>query len=250
MNKQGNDQQQARRGFLRRAVGAGSALLGFSGLAGAMQPVLEVEPLQRHDALDWKDVLLAGDRTILMRREGPTQRVRYADSNGRLDRDGYFTACHLLRDVRADRTVQIDPELLDVLCGIQRWMEFNGKLSTIEITSGFRTLATNQSAEGAARQSMHLYGKAADIIVPGAPSAMIGTMVQALQFGWRHRHLPGTRIRPCRHRVGSQLGHPDRAPAFASAAACAAEEAEPIRPPASPRQSRHEHIAAPRKRIS
>jgi uncharacterized protein YcbK (DUF882 family) len=200
MNEQGNDQRQARRGFLRMATGAGTALLGFSGLAGAAQPVLEVEPLQRSDALDWKDVLLAGDRSILMRREGPTQRVRYADSHGRLDRDGYLTACHLLRDVRADRTVQIDPELLDVLCGIQRWMEFNGKLSTIEITSGFRTLATNQSAEGAARQSMHLYGKAADIIVPGAPSAMIGTMVR------RFNSDGGTGIYPGREFVHVDTG--------------------------------------------
>ena len=50
--------------------------------------------------------------------------------------------------------------------------------ATIEITSGYRTLKTNDASEGSARHSMHLYGKAADIIVPGAPSTLIGDMVR------------------------------------------------------------------------
>lgn len=168
--------------------GAGAAtLLGATGLAQAAGPhlaepapaaALLVPPLQREEALDWKKVLLAGDRTLTLRRDGPATPVRYGNRDGSLDRDGYLAACYLLRDVRAGRMAQIDPHLLDVLCGIQRWMEFNGKSSTIEITSGYRTVKTNDSAEGSGRHSMHLYGKAADIVVPGAPSTMIGAMVQ------------------------------------------------------------------------
>lgn len=172
-----------------------AALLGGTGLAqaqtqikpppdlspnpafGGLGPIL-VQPLHRDDALDWKQVLLAGERTITMRRDGPITPVRYCNRDGTLDRDGYLAACYLLRDVRADRMVQIDPHLLDVLCGIQRWMEFNGKSSAIEITSGYRTVKTNDSAEGSGRHSMHLFGKAADIVVPGAPSRLIGDMVQ------------------------------------------------------------------------
>jgi uncharacterized protein YcbK (DUF882 family) len=67
-------------------------------------------------------------------------------------------------------------------------MEFNGRPSTIEITSGFRTARTNDAAEGSRRQSMHLYGKAADIIVPGASSGLIGDMVR------RFNHEGGTGI--------------------------------------------------------
>ncbi len=185
----------------RWLAGTGAALLlGSCGLAGAttLAPALTVEPLSQRDLVDWRNVLLAGDRSILMRRDGPAVRVRYGNGDGSLDRDGYFAACHLLRDVRAQRTVQIDPELLDVLCGIQRWMEFNGKLSTIEITSGFRTITTNDSAEGSARQSMHLYGKAADIIVPGASSSVIGAMVS------RFNDAGGTGIYP-----GLQFVHVD-----------------------------------------
>ncbi len=194
----------------RRRLLSGAAatfLLGGCGLASARtsdadSPAMTVEPLSRSDALDWRDVLLAGERSILMRRDGPATRVRYGNRDGSLDRDGYIAACHMLRDVRAQKTVQIDPELLDVLCGIQRWMEFNGKVPTIEITSGFRTARTNGSAEGAARHSMHLYGKAADIIVPGASSAMIGAMVR------RFNEEGGTGIYPGRQFVHVDTGAP------------------------------------------
>lgn len=189
----------------RRRLLAGTAaglLLGACGFASAqtLAPMLTTEPLPKQDAIDWRDVLLAGDRSILMRRDGPSVRIRYGNSDGTLDRDGYFAACHLLRDVRAQRTVQIDPDLLDVLCGIQRWMDFNGNPPTIEITSGFRTVKTNDSAEGSGRQSMHLYGKAADIIVPGASSAMIGKMLQ------RFNDEGGTGIYPGRQFVHVDTG--------------------------------------------
>lgn len=188
---------------LLAGTGAGF-LLGSCSLAEArtLTPSLVADPLPRQEAIDWRDVLLAGERSILMRRDGPAVRVRYGNSDGSLDRDGYFAACHLLRDVRAQRTVQIDPELLDVLCGIQRWMEFNGTAPTIEITSGFRTVTTNDSAEGSVRHSMHLYGKAADIIVPGASSAMIGAMVR------RFNDAGGTGIYPGRQFVHVDTGAP------------------------------------------
>lgn len=174
--------------------GAAATLLvgACSGVHAAMPaaagPVLEVAPLHREEALDWKQVLLAGDRTITLRRDGPSVALRYGLRDGTLDVDGYRKACYLLRDVRAGRMAQIDPQLLDVLCGIQRWMDFNGRSSTIEITSGYRTAETNDSAEGSGKHSMHLVGKAADIVVPGATSAMIGAMVQ------RFNHDGGTGI--------------------------------------------------------
>ena len=148
-----------------------------AGSVAAVTPIV-VQPLHREEAADWRQLLLAGERSITMRRGGPTTAVHYGNGDGTLDRDGYLAACYLLRDVRAERMVQIDPHLLDVLCGIQRWMEFHGRSSTIEITSGYRTIKTNDSAEGSGRHSMHLFGKAADIVVPGASSNLIGAMVQ------------------------------------------------------------------------
>ncbi|WP_418318349.1 YcbK family protein [Piscinibacter sakaiensis] len=195
-------------GRRRLLAGIGTGfLLGSFGLtatatSSGRTDATEIEPARSRDGLDWRAALLAGDRSILMRRDGPAMRIRYRNADGSLDRDGYVAACHMLRDVRANRIVQIDPELLDVLCGVQRWMEFNGKLPTIEITSGFRTVSTNESAEGSGRQSMHLYGKAADIIVPGASSSVIGAMVR------RFNDDGGTGIYPSRQFVHVDTGAP------------------------------------------
>ncbi|ABM96835.1 YcbK family protein [Methylibium petroleiphilum] len=132
---------------------------------------------------DWRQFLLSGERSIVVRRNGPRRRIRYMNHDGSVDRDGYGLACFMLRDVRAGKVVAMDPKLLDVLCGIQRWMEFNGRTADIELLSGFRTGVTNQATEGAARNSMHLYGKAADIHIDGASSALVGAMVQVFNRG-------------------------------------------------------------------
>lgn len=153
--------------------------------AGAMQPAHQPTPqapmnhVQSVGQLDWRKYLISGERSILMRRDGAAQRVRYCTADGQLDREGYGIACLLLRDVRAGKMFPIDPRLLDILCGLQRWAEFNGRSAVIQLLSGFRTLATNGSTEGAAKNSMHLYGRAADIVFEGMPSGLLGAMVRS-----------------------------------------------------------------------
>jgi len=127
---------------------------------------------------DWREVLLSGERTIHMRRDGETQHIRYCTKDGYIDPVGYRAACVLLRDVQAGKMFTMDPKLLDILCGIQRWMSYNGRDSIIEITSGFRTTQTNNATEGSALKSMHLYGKAADIVISGASSGLVGAMAK------------------------------------------------------------------------
>jgi len=105
--------------------------------------------------------------------------VRYCTADGHLDREGYGIACLLLRDVRAGKMCPIDPRLLDILCGLQRWAEYNDRSAVIQLLSGFRTLATSSSTEGAAMNSMHLYGRAADIVFEGMPSGLLGAMVRS-----------------------------------------------------------------------
>lgn len=154
----------------------------------ASEPVIVSAPVAESQVLrtverqlgaprDWRDFLLQGERSVLMRRDGPVRRYRYRTADGMVDKAGYAAACHVLRDVRADKMMAMDPALLDVLCGIQRWMEYNGRRAAIYITSGFRTLATNSRTEGAAKDSMHLYGRAADIVIDGATSSLVGAMV-------------------------------------------------------------------------
>ena len=72
------------------------------------------------------------------------------------------------------------PRLLDILCGLQRWGEFNGRSSTILLTSGFRTAATNGATEGAALNSMHMYGRAADIVLEGPWPGAVAHFIRRL----------------------------------------------------------------------
>ena len=95
---------------------------------------------------------------------------------GQLNYDGYYQACCLLRDTHQNQAVQMDSTLLDVLCGVQGYYKAYGFDSPILINSGFRTVKTNNSllSEGAAKNSMHLYGKAADIRMPNIPAKHLG----------------------------------------------------------------------------
>lgn len=95
-----------------------------------------------------------------------------------MDMAGYARACFLLRDVHANKVFPMDPHLLDILCGLQRWGAYNGRDSHIGVLSGFRTLTTNGSTEGAALNSRHLSGAAADILLDGFSSGLMGAMAK------------------------------------------------------------------------
>lgn len=128
---------------------------------------------------DWRQLLLRGERAITMRRDGGALlRVRYCTQDGLLDREGYALACYMLRDVRAGRLAAMDPGLLDLLCGMQRWAQHNGYQADINALSGFRTLQTNQGTEGAAQNSLHLYAKAADVVIEGFSGTRLGAMAK------------------------------------------------------------------------
>jgi len=136
----------------------------------------------RHDVsaapMDWRKALLSGERSIVMRREGRAERVRYCTADGLLDRDGYARACFLLRDVRANVVFPMLPSLLDALCGIQRWGEYYGVSSVASINSGFRTWRTNGNTEGAAQNSRHPRGEAVDTRFEGFSTPMLGSMAR------------------------------------------------------------------------
>lgn len=102
-------------------------------------------------------------RALWLKRKETGEEVRtvyWAD--GQLVVDAYVQCCTLLRDVRAGSIVQMNPTLLDILCGVYGWFAQAGMERPIVVTSGYRTNATNNVTEGAARNSMHLVGRAAD----------------------------------------------------------------------------------------
>lgn len=104
-------------------------------------------------------------------------------ADGQLVVDAYVQCCTLLRDVRAGSIVQMNPTLLDILCGVYGWFAQAGMERPIVVTSGYRTNATNNVTEGAARNSMHLVGRAADIRVPDVPTDYLARLGMYLRGG-------------------------------------------------------------------
>lgn len=159
-----------RRRFLRAALGgAAVALSPIPSLAGAA------------DA----EAFWSQPRNLVLHRVSTGERVQatyWQDGNWNLE--GYVRLCEVLRDVKESSAVQMDRTLLDMLFGMQQWLRQHGYNKPLFVLSGYRTLATNQSlGEKAARNSMHLYGRAADITVPDVPPATIAAMAQYFKAG-------------------------------------------------------------------
>ncbi len=83
---------------------------------------------------------------------------------------GYRQVCWLMRDRHVpfgQGYVQIDINEVEALWEVQQVLALLGARAPLVITSGYRSPQTNAATEGAARNSMHLYGKAADFYVAG-----------------------------------------------------------------------------------
>ena len=105
---------------------------------------------------------------LWLRATGESQRLVYWQDGQRNDA-AYYVLCQLLRDWHVQQAVQMDMNLLDTLFAVSAYYRAYGWNQPIVINSGFRSFQTNQKLlnEGAAKNSMHLYGKAADIYIPG-----------------------------------------------------------------------------------
>lgn len=99
------------------------------------------------------------------------------------DLKGYRQGCRILRDVKYKTTVKINVKLLDLLFLIQAWLRINKLPTRILVNSGYRTPRHNASLEGAARQSLHIRGMAADIRIPGVSVERLGKLVRAIGAG-------------------------------------------------------------------
>ena len=91
---------------------------------------------------------------------------------------------NFLCDFRTGEVKNIDPELLDVLYGIQKE---TGSRGVIEIISGYRSPKTNKMLRsknrGVASKSMHLKGKAIDIRLTDLRSKEVRDVAISLQKG-------------------------------------------------------------------
>ncbi|WP_053078772.1 YcbK family protein [Methylobacterium tarhaniae] len=115
------------------------------------------------------------DRLWLKRPDGSELRSRFRTEGGH-DRTQILLLSWFMRDIRDDgRAVWMEPALFDLLAGVQASMSaVHGGALPLMVTSGYRTPGHNAALESAARNSMHLYGYAADIKVPGYPPRAVG----------------------------------------------------------------------------
>ena len=189
--------------FSRRDVLAGALAVLGAGLPGIGQAHASPRaPTPPTASLPVDPLFWSRPRQLWLRRSatGEESRVTYW-AKGAYQVDEYVALCQVLRDVRAASTVQMDVVLLNVLAGVQAYYRAYGHDEPILVNSGFRTRATNEAlrSEGAVRNSMHLYGKAADITFPGIPVWHLGRVGQYLHEG-------GVGFYPTKHFVHVDTG--------------------------------------------
>jgi uncharacterized protein YcbK (DUF882 family) len=107
--------------------------------------------------------------------------------DGEVIDSAYQELCHLLRDVNGKASIPIDPKLLETLWASQAFVARYGLEKPLEILSGYRTPASNshliEQGVPAARQSLHMSGKAADVRIAGLTEEVLGGLVQSFRKG-------------------------------------------------------------------
>ena len=162
--------------------------------SGTMAPPPDIFDAQVLDLEFW-----LRPRTLTVTRQATGERgsVLYWKDGEVIDA-GYQELCHLLRDVSGKETAAIDPKLFETLWGAQAFVARYGIEQPLEILSGYRTSKSNSALieQGipAARQSLHVQGKAADIRIANLNSEVLGGLVKSFrQGGVGFYHRPGPR---------------------------------------------------------
>jgi uncharacterized protein YcbK (DUF882 family) len=127
-------------------------------------------------------------RTLSVVRPASREKARVLYwKDGEVIDSAYQELCHLLRDVNGKATAPIDPKLLETLWGTQAFIARYGLEQPLEILSGYRTAASNtrliESGVPAARQSLHISGKAADIRIASLNEEVLGGLVRSFRQG-------------------------------------------------------------------
>jgi uncharacterized protein YcbK (DUF882 family) len=124
--------------------------------------------------------------SVVRPQSGEKARVLYWKDGEVID-SAYQELCHLLRDVNGKETAAIDPKLFDTLWGTQAFIARYGMDQPLEILSGYRTAKSNnkliEQGVPAARQSLHIEGKAADIRIANLNAEVLGGLVRSFRQG-------------------------------------------------------------------
>ena len=176
----------SRRDFLHHS--ARLAALGAFGapLAAAatdLQPTPDLFDSQALDIDFW-----VKPRTLSVTRPASGERASVLYwKDGEVIDSAYERLCHLLRDVNGKATAKIDPKLLEMLWSTQAFIARYGLLQPLEILSGYRSPESNkrlrEAGIPAARQSLHMVGKAADIRIAGLNEEVLGGLIASFRGG-------------------------------------------------------------------
>lgn len=178
----------SRRSFLKKSLlftaGGMIANTGLFVPAAAMQPPPDIFDAELLDLEFWVKPRILD---VVRPASGERARLLYWKDGEVID-SAYQQLCHLLRDVNGGgKTAPIDPNLLETLWGTQAFVARYGITTPLEILSGYRTEASNQRLREqgvpAARKSLHMEGKAADIRVPHLDAAVLGGLVRSFRQG-------------------------------------------------------------------
>ncbi|WP_426323793.1 YcbK family protein [Pseudoduganella sp. R-43] len=162
---------------------AGLPLLGHGRAQSEPEPPPDIFDAQMLDLEFW---IKPRTISVIRPQSGEKARLTYW-KDGEIIDSAYQELCHLLRDVNGKETAAIDPKLFETLWGAQAFVQRFGIESPLEILSGYRTPASNKKLieQGipAARQSLHMSGKAADIRIPNLNAEVLGSLVQSFRQG-------------------------------------------------------------------
>ena len=107
-------------------------------------------------------------RMVWLYRPATRESIRtYYWADGQLIESEYRRICWFLRDVRAGKAMFMSPVLLDMLYAQCGWLRYHGIEQPVHTHSGARFRETNAITEGAARDSLHMEGRAHDGSIPG-----------------------------------------------------------------------------------
>ncbi|MCE3261722.1 MAG: hypothetical protein K0R43_801 [Pseudoduganella sp.] len=165
---------------------AGSALAGLPLIGRTAQEPTPPPDIFDAQTLDLEFWVKPRTISVIRPQSGEKARLTYW-KDGEIIDAAYQELCHLLRDVNGKETAPIDPKLFETLWGAQAFVQRFGIESPLEILSGYRTPASNkrliEQGIPAARQSLHMSGRAADIRIPNLNAEVLGSLVRSFRQG-------------------------------------------------------------------
>lgn len=167
-----------------------------------LAPMAYLAPWVRADEAN--DLFWSLPRELWLIRRSTGEEVREVYwHQGAIYRPGYERICTVLRDVKANARCAIDVRLLDLMRAQQGWLDAFGYRKPMLINSGYRTAKTNNSLEGAVKNSHHLKGEAVDYFIEGLPMDYQQKLASYYQAGgvgiYVNKHFIHTDVGRVRH---------------------------------------------------